>query len=65
MESFFSWETAFAVGAAILLIALIFGVRASRTRRRSNDPITDAAVMAQRRDPEGYDPKPFRERLRP
>ena len=36
----------------------------NRTRNRANDKVTEAAVKAQYRDPDNYDPKPFEKQLK-
>ena len=59
------WEMFYGIAALALVIALWYGTQAHRTRNRANDKITDAAVLAQRRDEENYDPEKFREKLKP
>lgn len=57
-------EVLYGLGALILVIALYMGVRMNRTRNKANDKVTDAAVKASYRDPEGYDPKAFEKQLK-
>ena len=57
-------EWLYGLGALVLVVALYMGVRMNRTRHKVNDKVTDAAVRAQYRDPDGYDPKPFEKQLK-
>lgn len=57
-------EFLYGLGALLLVAALFVGVRMSRTRNRVNDPVIEAAVKEQYRDPDGYDPKAFEKKLK-
>jgi cytochrome c-type biogenesis protein CcmH/NrfF len=54
---FDSPEILWGVGIVLLLIALIWGVRQSRTRNRANDPITEEATHQEYSDPANYPQK--------
>ena len=54
----------YGIGALILIVVLYFGVKASRGRNRANDKITDAAVRAQYKEGDNYDPEKFRRQLK-
>jgi hypothetical protein len=51
---FDSPEILWGVGTVLLLIALIWGVRQSRTRNRANDRITEEATRQEYADPAHY-----------
>jgi hypothetical protein len=51
---FFSWETAYALGAVLIFLGLIWGVMASRTRNRRNDAVSQEATRAQYEHPDTY-----------
>lgn len=57
-------ELLYGLGGLLLVAALYFGVRMNRTRNKANDKVIDAAVREQYRDPEGYDPKKFENKLK-
>ncbi len=58
------WETFFGLGILVLFVAIAYGVRMSRSRNRSNDKVTEAAVREQYKDPEHYDPAKFERELK-
>lgn len=62
-----SWEIAFGVGAAALLIALIWGFSAYKARNKANDAVTAAATEAEYDRPANYDAKEdeLRRQLKP
>ena len=47
-------EIGFAVGALVLLAAIVYGVMQSSRRNKANDPVREAAVKAQYADPARY-----------
>ncbi|MDY0885004.1 hypothetical protein ACFPL7_13060 [Dongia soli] len=51
----FGWETFYAIGALVLIIALAWGVSRSRKRNSANAPITQEATRAQYEQPEKYE----------
>lgn len=48
MSDFFSWETLWGVGLAILAIGLAWGMFRYYTRNRSNDRVTEKATRLMR-----------------
>lgn len=56
MSLWFSWEVLFGVGLVALALALAWGVHASRTRNRANDPVMeDAARLLREHGQTRYD----------
>ena len=62
-----SWEVLYGVGAALLAIALIWGVYRSATRNRRNDAVTEKAVHEEYAHPDRYKQTQdeFRKEVRP
>ena len=58
-------EIVYGLGGLLLVLALYLGVRMNRTRNRANDAVTDAAVRDQYKNPDGYDPQKFEQKLKP
>ena len=50
-------EIGFAVGALVLLAAIVYGVMQSSRRNKANDPVREAAVKAQYDDPDATRPR--------
>lgn len=57
-------EYFYGLGALILVVVLYFGVQMNRRRNKANDPVRDAAVRAEYRDPDNYEAKPFENKLK-
>jgi hypothetical protein len=47
MQTFLSWETLYAVGAALLALGLVYGIVSYYTRNRRNDALTEDATREQ------------------
>ncbi|MDP1619304.1 hypothetical protein [Phenylobacterium sp.] len=62
-----SWELLYPVGAALLGLAIAFGLIRYYRRDRSNDAITEAATREEYKHPERYDrtEDEFRDQARP
>lgn len=62
-----SWELLFAVGAALLGAAIVFGLMRHHGRNRRNDALTEAATREEYQHPDRYDrtEDEFRDKARP
>ncbi|WP_300578487.1 hypothetical protein [Phenylobacterium sp.] len=62
-----SWELLFPVGAALLGVAIIFGLMRYHRRDRRNDAVTEAATREEYQHPDRYDQAEdeFRDKARP
>ncbi len=62
-----SWELLYAVGAALLGAAIIFGLVRYYRRDRRNDAVTEAATHEEYQHPDRYDRSEdaFRDKARP
>lgn len=63
----FAWESAYGLGALVLLIAIVWGVMQNTKRNRANDPVTEAATRESYKNPEGYkqEREEFKKDVRP
>jgi len=62
-----SWERLYAVGAALLGLAIAYGLFRYYRRDRRNDAVTEQATREEYRHPDRYDrtEENFREKTRP
>ena len=63
----FTPEVFYGIGAAVLLLALGWGLVQNKRRNRRNDPITEAATRAEYSNPETYGDaeKRFKDQIHP
>ncbi|MDO8411110.1 MAG: hypothetical protein Q7S93_13735 [Phenylobacterium sp.] len=62
-----SWELLYPVGAALLGLAIVFGLLRYYRRDRRNDAVTEAATREEYQHPERYErtEDEFRDKVRP
>jgi hypothetical protein len=58
-------ELFFGIGAIILAAVIAWAILRNRARNRGNDRLTEAATREEYRHPGSYDPKKFRQGLKP